>query len=155
MNPDPGPTSQTRIPCYLLPWKCCTGYLKRWGYKPLAKKYFKELTLGAIPIIFAASFSTFMITLIEYIAEDNEEEKDGLIAGQTFIYAALTYLLGLFLSIRLKLDLQSKNPTQITEWLEKQKFTEVVFGIFAESSAFALKEFLAMVFAHSLVGSSI
>jgi hypothetical protein len=124
--------------------KCMYSEIKeRCSYTTDAKKQFKELLEESIPVLIAAATSGFVTTLIEYISEDSEY-KEASQCGQAIVYAVLAYVVGYFLTIQLKqqLEFKSNRSSLIIEWIEKQELTEVLFGLFAENSAFAWREFI-------------
>jgi hypothetical protein len=123
--------------------KCiCAEIKQRCSQSPDAKKQFGELLEESIPVLVAAAASGFVTTLIEYISEDSEY-KEASQCGQAIVYAVLAYFVGYFLTIKLKQQLETKNSrSSLVEWIEKQELTEVLFGFFAENSAFAWREFI-------------
>eukprot|EP01040_Poterioochromonas_malhamensis_P013646 gene13646-15035_t len=112
-------------------------------YSPLAKKYFKVLVFQAIPVLIAAAFSGFAMSLISYIADDEEEgDRVDNECLQAFAYSLITYISGYFLTIRLKQALEQQEQSSWIVWLEQRQLTGIIFGIFAESSGFAWREFV-------------
>lgn len=127
----------------LFPLKECGRCLySRVTYTPLARRYFKELVYQSIPVFLAASFSSFVMSLIRYIAEEGEGDHIDNECIQSIVYAIISYIIGYFLSIQLKQAIESKEKSNFINMLENAEFTEIIFSTLAECTGFAWREFI-------------
>lgn len=136
-------TSGRILHCLCLPFRAVGNYCyRKLVYKPLAKKYFKELTYSSIPVFLAAAFSSFIMSLIKYISEESKGDRIDNECIQTFFYSISAYVIGYYLSIIYKQALVANEKSSFVRWTEFNEYTEIIFGFLAENSAFAWREFV-------------
>lgn len=110
-------------------------------YTPESKRSFKTLINGSIPICIASATAAFVTSIIEYIAEDHED-KHASECGQVFVYAIITYVGGKILTYKLHQAIHTKEKRNaVVEWIVEKDIQHLLFGLFAENSGFAWKEF--------------
>jgi hypothetical protein len=133
------------------------------SYTPSVKRCLKELLFQSIPVSIAASLSQFVQCIIAFITShaSKHEYAINLEIGQTLIYCLIVYGFGRYFTYRLKtlIDVSEVNKNPWIKFLEKQQYISIIFGIFAENSGFAWKQFAVLVILtffyqqHDLIGT--
>jgi hypothetical protein len=99
------------------------------------------LITASIPVFIAAGISSFVTPIIEYIAHEHGN-VDAVETGLSFLYAILAYIIGKQLTHLVKATELSTPDSWLIQRLKSEKTISILYGLFAENSAFAWKEFL-------------
>jgi hypothetical protein len=117
-------------------------------WTPSVRKAFKDLVFAAIPVFIAVAVSEFVQSIISYITFQSKAEYPiNLQIGQKLVYCLLIYGFGKYVSYIIQRNLiePEGSKTRLIKYLEKNQYIPVLFGILAENSSFAWKEFAVTV----------
>lgn len=121
----------------------------------LTKQCTYKMVQAAVPNFLAASAAVFIFSLIEYIAEESEGDRNTLKLMLALIASLIFYSLGKYVTWMLihyeQLALQATTEgrtlplCRIFSWLMREKLIGVVKRFLAEFTGFLLKDFLTLL----------
>jgi hypothetical protein len=117
-------------------------------WTPSVRKAFKDLVFAAIPVFIAVAVSEFVQSIISYITFQSKAEYPiNIQIGQKLVYCLIIYGFGKYVSYIIQRNLiePEDSKTRLIRYLEKNQYIPVLFGILAENSSFAWKEFAVTV----------